>query len=110
MAGGGRRDFRRVGRHLHPHRRVLQISEGGEQFGEALRHLLVGAEQHRAQDDGITGETRDEGTETGCGRTTTRLRSSGLIVAMRSAMAVDGATIMSERRAARCTTAASRRT
>ena len=42
------------------------------------------------------------------GRTTTRLLRSGVTVAMRSVMAVDGATITSERRAARCTTTALR--
>ena len=61
MAGDGRGHFRRVGRHPHPDRRVLQVADGGEQFGEALRHLLVGGEQHRAQDDGITGQARERG-------------------------------------------------
>ena len=51
-----------------------------------------------------------EGTETGFSRTTTRLLRSGMTVTMRSVMAVDGATITSERRAARCTTTALRRT
>ena len=39
----------------------LQIADGSEQFGEVPRHLLVGGEQHRAQDDGITGQARGGG-------------------------------------------------
>ena len=59
---------------------------------------------------GSSGRRGAEAAETGCGRTTIRLLSSGLTVTMRSVMAVDGATITSERRAARCTTTALRRT
>ncbi len=69
-----------------------------------LGHVLVGREEHRAQDQRAARRAGVPGSaDTGCMRTTTRSATSGSTALIRSAIAVQGATSTSDRLAARWT-------
>ena len=104
----GRQRWRHLGRargddHAAPTRPATS-STAASHSAIRLGHVLVGREQDRAQDQRPARRPGYRGlADTGCMRTTTRSATSGSAAAIRSAIAVHGATSTSDRRAARRT-------